>query len=257
LLDIAIRHEISLIIPTIDTEMPYLAKAAHEFRGRDILLVVSSSETITLAQDKSRFNAWLRTEGFPAPRQAELEHALEEPSLWVPGIVKPKSGSASAGVRRIETIEQLLALRGAPAGILVEELAPGREFTTNLFVANGKCICAVPHERIETRGGEVSKGITRRDPALIDTMACIAERLPGAFGPLNIQAFVDDRGGVRVTELNARFGGGFPLAYEAGADFPGWLIAIQQGKPIPEQFRDWEADMLMLRYDQARFVRHA
>ena len=53
-----------------------------------------------------------------------------------------------------------------------------------------------------------------------------------------------------MIEINPRFGGGYPLSYSAGANYPGWLIAeYLQGKQL-SKFSSWQANLLMLRYDQ-------
>jgi carbamoyl-phosphate synthase large subunit len=111
----------------------------------------------------------------------------------------------------------------------------------------------VPHQRIETRGGEVSKGVTRKDSNLIDLAGSIAEKLPGARGALNVQCFLDSSGEIKVIELNARFGGGFPLANRAGAKFPRWMLESLLGIPSTTT-SEWQDNLLMLRYDAAVFI---
>src|SRR3546814_3233582 len=83
---------------------------------------------------------------------------------------------------------------------------------------------SVPHERIRVRAGEVEKGVTRRLPQLQDLAERIAAALPGPRGALCFQAIVDDNGDASVFEINARFGGGYPLAHRAGAAFGRWLM---------------------------------
>ncbi|MDH3246402.1 MAG: hypothetical protein OEM26_17405, partial [Saprospiraceae bacterium] len=55
-------------------------------------------------------------------------------------------------------------------------------------------------------------------------------------------------------EINPRFGGGFPLSYLAGANFPRWILKeyLLDGE-IP-YYDDWEDKLLMLRYDQEMIV---
>ena len=80
--------------------------------------------------------------------------------------------------------------------------------------------------------------------------------LPGPFGALTIQAFVDDATGeLAIIELNARFGGGFPLSREAGADFPRWILEDLFGLPSTATADEWRDGLVMLRYDAAVFVR--
>ncbi len=56
-------------------------------------------------------------------------------------------------------------------------------------------------------------------------------------------------------EINPRFGGGFPLSYLAGANFPKWLIIEYMLKQKVEYFDNWEENLLMLRYDDEILVR--
>jgi carbamoyl-phosphate synthase large subunit len=88
----------------------------------------------------------------------------------------------------------------------------------------------------------------------MELMSRVAGLLPGAYGPLNIQGFLDSHNNFRITEINARFGGGYPLAYKAGADFPQWLIQESLGQASPSPSDSWEDGLTMLRYDSAVFL---
>ena len=82
-----------------------------------------------------------------------------------------------------------------------------------------------------------------------------AESLPGARGAMNIQIFHDAATEeMAIIELNPRFGGGFPLAWQAGARYAQWLVEEQLGLPstISDQ---WEDGLVMLRFDDAVFRR--
>ena len=57
-----------------------------------------------------------------------------------------------------------------------------------------------------------------------------------------------------MIEINARFGGGFPLSLEAGADFPRWMLEELLGLPSTASRDRWRPGMVMLRYDAAVFV---
>jgi carbamoyl-phosphate synthase large subunit len=117
-------------------------------------------------------------------------------------------------------------------------------------------VCAVPRRRIEVRAGEVSKAVTTRSAALERLAADVCAALPGPFGVLTIQVFVDDSSGqLAIIELNARFGGGFPLSREAGADFPRWMLEDLVGLPSTATADRWRDGVVMLRYDAAVFVR--
>lgn len=66
---------------------------------------------------------------------------------------------------------------------IVQEMYEGKEYTVNLFFdKNGVLKSSVPHLRVETKGGEVSKGITQQIDALDLVSASIAR--PGLKGRL-------------------------------------------------------------------------
>jgi carbamoyl-phosphate synthase large subunit len=50
-------------------------------------------------------------------------------------------------------------------------------------------------------------------------------------------------------EINPRFGGGYPLSYSAGANYPGYLIKEYLLNEKIEFYDEWISDLLMLRYD--------
>jgi carbamoyl-phosphate synthase large subunit len=248
---------IGLLVPTIDTELPVYAEARGALRSTGTTISISSPETVAICGDKIATHEWLTAKGFPTVRQTTPASALSE-GWQLPLIAKPRGGSASLGVRKIETRLELLAIAegGGESGDsrIVQEIAEGREFTINVYVnRDGRCICAVPHWRMETRAGEVSKGVTVKDASLIALGRSIAETLPNAWGPLNIQCFRNSAGAIQVIEINARFGGGYPLAHYSGARFTDWLLDEIDGT-TPSDVDDWTDDLAMLRYDDAIYL---
>ena len=255
-LTICKEQQVRLVIPTIDPELPVYAAHRKKFQTEGIQVAISGEGTIQIAADKSQSNAWLRSHGLPTVRQASADEVMKHPDWPLPAVVKPRRGSASVGVIKVHSYSMLRAALGSGADLVVEEFAPGDEYTINVLVDNSRrCVCAVPHRRIEARAGEVSKGITVKDPQLLQLGKDVAESLPDAFGPLNIQCFKAQSGPALVTEINARFGGGFPLANEAGAGFPVWMLEEILGLPSTARFDSWTDKLTMLRYDSAVFLR--
>lgn len=254
--DLCRREKVSLLVPTIDTELAFYAEHRRDFIAMGTVVAISSPETIEICADKGESNRWLVKNGFPTVRQGAPQDVLQRPSDWVfPLIAKPSRGSASIGVKILDSVATLENLSTASNGLVIEELAPGNEHTVNVFVdQRGHCICAVPHRRLEVRAGEVSKGVTVKHSGIMEVVSQVAGQLPGAYGPLNIQGFLDSHNTFRITEINARFGGGYPLAYKAGADFPGWLLKEWLGQPLPPVMDSWEDGLTMLRYDSAVFL---
>lgn len=254
-LDQCTSRAIGLVVPTIDTELPAYATARQRFAEIGVTVCISDPETVQICSNKITSHNWLVANGFPTVRQTGICDALETPAEWpLPLIAKPFNGSASIGVRRIDTRLELEAITRTTSDYIVQEIARGKEFTVNVYVnRDGHCVCALPHWRMEVRAGEVSKGITVKDARLMKVASDVASQLPGAYGPLNIQCFMDDSGKIKIIEINARFGGGYPLAHHAGARFTDWLLDEREHKHI-SYFEEWIDDLAMLRYDEAVYV---
>jgi carbamoyl-phosphate synthase large subunit len=173
-------------------------------------------------------------------------------------IIKPIDGSGSLGVRMVTSFAELAAVVSQSNGVIVQECIEGAEHTINVFVnRQGRCVCAVPHLRIEVRGGEVSKGVTVKNYPMMELASTIVESMPRAYGALNVQCFSTPAGDLKIIEINARFGGGYPLAHRAGAPVSRWLIEEILGREPQKPFDGWEDGLTMLRYDEAVFVPRA
>lgn len=271
LLDLCERHAVDVIVPTTDREWPVWSEANHRFAAIGTTVAVSAPEVLAIASDKQRTHDWLTANGFPTVRQARPAAAFTDPTTWpFPLIAKPRFGSASEGVRLVtNTAElELLVARddartplvdGRPGDMVVQTVATGDEYTIDVLVdRSGQCRCAVPRRRLEVRGGEVSKAVTVRSEALIDLAFRMAQALPGPYGVLNFQVFADEgTGELAVIEINPRFGGGFPLSHQAGANFARWLLEDVRNMPSTATADGWRDGLVMLRYDAAVFVDQA
>ncbi len=256
LCDVAREVGIDLLVPTIDTELPiFAAGKGHLERECGIgQVVVSAPAVVALARDKYQLMLTLSGCGIPVPATAR---ATDPPGrdrrLQGPVILKPANGSASRGIRRLPSAEALTEEERTPEYV-VQQLLDGPEYTVNVFLGpSGELEAAVPHRRLAVRQGEVSKAVTERHPLLIDQAHGLARLLAplGARGPLCFQAILQD-GDPRVFEVNARFGGGYPLAHRSGARFTRRLLEWALGLPR-SSLEQWQAGVLMLRYDSSVF----
>ena len=216
-----------------------------------MLLNISNLASLVVAQDKAKTARVLSEAGIVVPKTASIREVIAEPSSWKwPVIVKPTSGSSSIGISQVGSVSELEILQKERSDLIVQEFIRGPEFTVNVFVDDaGRCRSIVPHFRREIRGGEVSKAITVKNAVLADIARKIVKAIPGLFGAICFQAIVGTDGPA-VLEINARFGGGFPVTHRAGARFTQWLIELAGG--LPSSISDeWMDGVWMLRYDSA------
>jgi carbamoyl-phosphate synthase large subunit len=254
LLDICSRYKIDVLIPLIDTELLLLAKNRHKFTELGVELLVSSIDTNAICFDKNKTSQFFIDSGVKTPKIYQLDEVEER---HFPLIVKPASGSSSVGVHRVVNRHELEFFSGYVKDAIVQELIVGEEYTIDVLLdLHGKVLSIVPRLRMETRAGEVSKGRTTNNPALIAAAKQVAESLPGAVGCITIQCFLKANGDIFFIEINPRFGGGYPLSYQAGADFPSWIMQLFSGDRPQIAIDEWEDNLVMLRYDDAIFVKN-
>lgn len=243
---------VRLVIPTIDTELPVLAKLKANFATFGCTIAVSDLPLIEHCADKRLTGVLFESLGFKMPRRMEI-HALSYPL-----IIKPYDGSLSAGISVLRNPNELTQSHlDNPRNMFCQYLehTDHDEFTCDAYFDRLNHIRAVvPRLRVEVRGGEVSKGQTVHNEIVPFLMQRLTH-LPGAIGCLTIQIMRHRRTGeLYLIEVNARFGGGYPLTAHAGANFHQWLMEEYiLGRPI-DDFSAWQDRLLMLRYDAEIFV---
>jgi carbamoyl-phosphate synthase large subunit len=253
-LELCADEGVDLVVPTIDTELPVWARLRDRLAERGTTVAVSDPAAIDIAADKRLTNRHCRSIGAPCPRQASLSEVQANPADWqLPLIAKPARGSASSGVVCVSDWETLRDIH-ATEPMVVEEHALGVEHTVDVYVdRTGTVRCPVVRRRLEVRAGEVSKGQVVQDDRLADLALLTVKSLPGAYGPLNVQIF-DDGTASTVIEINARFGGGYPLTWQAGGRYGEWLVREQLGHQLTATLIP-DYGLMMLRWDEEIFVR--
>lgn len=254
LVDHCHRHQVGLVIPTIDTELPVLSEARARFEPR-CKIAVSSHQAVLVARDKQATADVLSTAGIPTPGTAPLGAVLAgDANVGEHMVLKRVDGSRSIGLHYVDSREAARRLGLEPSRYVAQERCIGPEYTVNCYVdQKGVLRAAVPHRRIEVRDGEVSKGVTERRADLTAIAHKIVAAIPGLRGPFCFQAILTSDG-PKVFEINARFGGGYPLAHAAGATFGKWLMEEALGLPCTAN-DEWQDGLLMLRYDAAVFIK--
>jgi carbamoyl-phosphate synthase large subunit len=100
---------------------------------------------------------------------------------------------------------------------------------------------------IESKGGESIKGMTIDDRELIEHGRRVSETMK-IVGPANIQCFREPDGSLPVTDVNPRFGGGFPAPTAAGSRYPELALALAAGERPEPRLGEFRAGVLMTRF---------
>ncbi len=257
LLQICKDHEISLIIPTIDTELELLASVRNQWKiEHQIEITISDTELVSICRNKRETSELFGSMGINSPTE------LASDSNVFPRFIKPIAGSRSIDIHRVDSSDMMQDKYLNRAKYIQQELVDlqkYREFTVDAFyTSDGNLICLVPRERLEVRDGEVSKGRTHKGQ-LVNILRQKLTNLPGARGVLTFQFFVQfdsEQSPIEILgiEINPRFGGGYPLTDSAGARYVDWLVEGHFKNEKSEYFDGWRDDLIMLRFDAEIFI---
>jgi len=235
--------KISIIVPTIDTELSLLAKAKESFLSDNISIAVSSKEICDTFYLKDTTENFFMNNGFDTPQTIEDIRICDYPIF-----AKLNNSSCSIGAQVVYTPEVAKEL-SQDRNYIFQKLIQGVEYTVDIFIdKKGEIISIVPRQRMEVRAGEVSKAKTLKDKIIIDAVKMLCKVLKGAYGVLTIQLFKTEDNRVVFIEINPRFGGGYPLSYLSGADFAEYLIKDYLDKELAYN-ENWIDSNIMLRYD--------
>ncbi len=248
LLQLAIKNDVKIIVPTIDTELLILSKNIEVFKSKGIEVVISDYEIMKIFRDKRLTHQFFEKYGINCAKEYSKEN------YQLPIYIKPYDGSRSVDNFIIKTQEQLTDYHFQNEKLMFLEYLDHKkhtEFTIDLYYdKNSDLKCFVPRQRIEVRDGEVNKAVTK-DAFFIPEIWKKMQHIDGFRGCITFQVFVNlETQQIFGIEINPRFGGGYPLSYLAKANFPKWIIQeyMLENQGV-EVFNDWEKNLMMLRYD--------
>lgn len=252
LLKLCDENDVGMIIATIDTELLLLADLKEKFREKGIHVMVSDKAFVTMCRDKRNTGAFFESHGVRVPKEVDKYHPT------FPLFAKPYDGSLSTNLHYIKTADELTQeILDDPKLLFMEYIDKRvyKEYTVDMYFGKDNRVkCIVPRERIEIRAGEINKGRAVKNE-ILDFLKEKLGYIEGCVGCICIQLFfhpeTKDMVGI---EINPRFGGGYPLSYMAGGNFPELLIREYFLGEKVEYFEDWKDGMLMLRFDDAIFV---
>jgi len=252
LLKLCSNEKISLVVPTIDTELEVLSTAAEKFNAIGTVVLISDVEIINICRDKRLTSDFFKRIGLATP---ELYH---KDKIKFPVLVKPYDGSLSSGVVLVREESALTSeILGNEKNMYCQYIDHDThdEFTIDMyFDRNSDLRCVVPRQRLEVRGGEVSKGMTVKN-FLVEKLFDCFEGVSGIRGCVNLQVFVNrETQEFWSIEINPRFGGGYPLTRLSGATFERWAVDEYLSEKSVASFHGWEDQLIMLRYDDEVLV---
>lgn len=228
------KEKINVVLPLQEDELNLIAENRRRFEDRGILAVVSPVEVLNLCRDKYAFYKYMKGKGTAVlptyDSISDFEKAFSDHEIEFPVFVKPVRGAGSIGAMKVTCMEVLKALfEHSEEPLLVQKLCEGREFGIDLYVdlISKRPVDFFAKEKLRMRAGETEKSVTSTDPILKEFVLRVVQNLAVA-GPIDMDVFFQD-GQYYLSEINPRFGGGFPHAYVSGMNTPEYIARNAAG----------------------------
>jgi len=254
-LEICRKEKIDIVIPLIDPELVVFARNRKYFFDIGTFIMISSPQVIDICMNKWKTYQFLKKNNILCSK-TWLGSNFNRKDFKKPVIIKPYMGSASKNIFVCNNFDELKKYEDfLNDNYIVQEFIKGYEVTVDVFATEeGKCIEAVQRRRLKVRGGEVERGVTQKDPIIFKIIENVIKTLK-PLGVINIQFIIDtENNDYYVTEINPRFGGGYPLAHNAGANFPLLIYKLAKNKKVISKLGSYKDKLYMFRYDNAVYT---
>lgn len=253
ILKICESDKIDVVVPLFEDELVFMAQNKSEFAKRGILLVVSDEDTVNICRNKKNLYNCLINENIPIiPYYDSLDDYIgryNAGKATFPVFVKPVSGAGSVGAMKVDNLKLLTALiENNKEELLIQPYIEGTEFGSDTYVdfISGEVSAVFTKRKLRMRAGETEKSVSFKDEKLFELITRTALAI-GAKGPIDMDVFFYD-GEYRILEVNPRFGGGYPHAYECGVDFVKMIYNNAKGIQNKNTVGDYSEDVYMLKY---------
>ena len=253
ILDICHKENVDAVLPLQEDELYLIASNRKLFTDAGIQPVVSKQHTVELCRDKYAFYQHLLENKLPAlPTCNGLDEFLthyKARKITFPVFIKPVRGCGSIGIQQVDNMELLSALcKFSEEDMLIQQFSEVEEYGIDFYVdmISHKPVSIFVKKKLRMRAGETEKSISVKDNALFDLVKQTAASL-SLYGPVDMDVF-NINGKYYISEINPRFGGGYPHAHSCGLNFPKLIANNIAGKENADTIGSYEEDVCMLKY---------
>ena len=252
--DICKKEKVDAVLTLIDPELSLLAKNAEKFAELGVTVVGSSYELCEMALDKMQMYNWLSSHGYNCAKSYDKKEDfytdLECGKISFPVFVKPIRGSASIAISKVEDADTLELLFSQTDGLMIQEFLKGQEIGADCYIdmISGELVSVFTKKKLLMRAGETDKAVSFKDEALFELIKKFVLECHWN-GQIDIDIF-DVDGEYYISEVNPRFGGGYPHAFECGCDHMTLIKNNIEGKANVARIGDYDDGVYMMKYNE-------
>lgn len=248
------KEHISAILTLIDPELSLLAANHEKFSSLGVTVVGSSYELCERALDKMLMYHWLCEHNYRCAKSYASKEDffldLDSGKASFPVFVKPIRGSASVAISKAYDRDTIDLLFAHTEGLMIQEFLNGQEIGADVYIdmVSHEVVSIFTKKKLLMRAGETDKAVSFKDPklfALIESFALES----GWIGQIDIDIF-EVNGAYYISEVNPRFGGGYPHAHECGCNHMALIQNNINGIANKKNIGNYDADIYMMKYNE-------
>ncbi|PWJ11789.1 ATP-grasp domain-containing protein [Ruminococcus flavefaciens] len=247
-------EKIDGVLSLIDPELSLLSENEEMFSQVGVKVIGSSYDLCERALDKYEMYKWLKKNGYNTARsymdKNEFYRDLEAGTISFPVFVKPARGSASIAISKVYDKETVELLFDHDDGLMIQEFMNGQEIGADVYIdmISHEVVSIFTKKKIKMRAGETDKAVSFKDERLFALIEEFVKK-SGFNGQIDIDIF-DIDGEYYISEVNPRFGGGYPHAYESGADHMKLIINNLKGISNTRNIGNYSEGIYMMKYNE-------
>lgn len=254
ILEICAAEKIDGVFSLIDPELSLLAKERERFLAVGTTPIVSPYDLVEICFDKYKMYRMLTELSIPTGKCYVDKEAfyddLKAGKISYPVFVKPVRGSASININKVTSDKEIEVLFDLYEDLMIQEFMDGQEYGADVYIdmLSGKCTSIFVKKKIKMRAGETDKSVSVKVPALFELLQKFVENC-GFCGMIDIDIF-EINGTFYISEVNPRFGGGYPHAYACGVNMPKQVVENLSGRENPIRIGEYQENICMMKYNE-------
>ncbi|MBR4618650.1 MAG: ATP-grasp domain-containing protein [Bacilli bacterium] len=258
LLEICKKENIDCLFALIDPELSLIAKNKDRFLEIGVTPLISNYDAVELAFDKYEMFKYLNSNGYKTAKsyidKDEFYKDLENGIISFPVFVKPYKGSASININKVSSKEEIDTLFDVYDDLIIQEFLDGKEIGADVYIdpISKKVVSIFTKEKIKMRAGETDKARSFKDEKLFRLITKLVEEI-GYEYMIDMDIFRIN-GEYYISEINPRFGGGYPHAYESGVNFPKLIVNSMKGIENQNEIGNYNEDIYMMKYNEIKII---
>ena len=254
ILDICKKERISGVLSLIDPELSLLAENRNKFEAVGVTIIGSDYACCERALDKMLMYRWLKEHGYCCAKsydnKEDFYRDLDAGIATFPVFVKPIRGSASIAINKVDDRETVDLLFAHSDGLMIQEYLKGQEIGADVYIdlISHEVVSIFTKKKLLMRAGETDKAVSFKDKKLFALIEQFVKE-SGYLGQIDIDIF-DVDGEYYISEVNPRFGGGYPHAYECGVDHMKLIENNLNGVANEKNIGAYEDGIVMMKYNE-------